>query len=122
MAATALFIGWGGTHPGREKVALRHFAHWVEVLTELKAAGEIEDFETVLLDPHGGELDGFTLVYGSPEKLMEIYGREDMNRLAKRASLDHANFSVIWAATGEGVAHQFELFDEAIAEYEPALV
>ena len=124
MRDTALFIGWGGTYPGRERLARKTFAEFVEILDELKAAGEIEGFETILLAPHGGELDGFTLVYGAPEKLAALPLREDLHRLRTRATLDHAKFSVIWATIGEGVDREFTLFDELVAEYvrEPALV
>ena len=117
MSDTAWFIGWGGTYPGREKFARQHFAEWVEVLKRAKAEGDIEHFETVLLGPHGGELDGFTLVYGSPEKLAALPMRDDLHRLQSRARLDHAKFSVIWATVGDGVEREYMLFDEAIEEY-----
>lgn len=124
MRDLALFVGWGGTYPGREPFALQHFAEWEEILTRAKAEGEIEGFETVLLGPHGGELDGFTLVYGTPEKLFALQMREDIVALRARAMLDHAKFSVIPAITGEDVDKQFLLYKEAISEYkrEPALV
>ena len=122
MTDSAMFIGWGGTYPGREPFALKHFDEWVEILTRLKAMGEIESFETVLLEPHGGELDGFTLVFGTPEQLAALPMREELRRLQLRAKLDHANLSVIGAVTGEAVKRQFTLFEEAIAEYEHALV
>lgn len=123
MSDTALFIGWGGIYPGRERFARETFARWTTILKELKAEGEIEGFETVLLGPHGGELDGFTLVFGAPEKLAVLPMREDLHRLQMRATLDHAKFSVIWATTGEGVEREFQLFEETVSEYErePAL-
>lgn len=124
MGDTALFVGWGGTHPGREHFAQKTFAEFVEILEELKAEGEIERFETVLLAPHGGELDGFTLVYGEPEKLAALPMREDLHRLRSRAMLDHARFSVILATVGEGVTRELSLTREIVSEYihEPALV
>lgn len=124
MRETALFIGWGKTYPGREPFALKHFAEWEEILIRMKAEKEIEDFETILLGPHGGGLDGFTLVYGTPEKLALLEMREELIALRARATLDHAHFLVIPAITGKGVEKQFALFKEAIAEYErePALV
>jgi hypothetical protein len=124
MRDFALFVGWGGTHPGREPFALKHEAEWQEILTRAKAEGQIDDFETVLLAPHGGELDGFTLVYGTPEKLAALQMRDDLVALRTRASLDHAKFSVIPAIVGEGVEKQYAIFKEALAEYErePALV
>ena len=124
MSDTALFIGWGGTYPGREQFARKHYAEWTEILERLKADGEIEGYETVLLAPHGGELDGFTMVFAPPEKLVALQMREDLHRLQTRAALDHAKFSVIWATVGVGVDREFSLVEEAISEYErqPALV
>ncbi len=124
MRDTALFVGWGGTYPGRETMALEHETEWQRILIRLKEEGEIESYETVLLGPHGGELDGFTLVYGAPEKLASLPLREELVALRTRAMLDHAKFSVIPAITGEGVKRQFSLMKEALAEYErePALV
>ena len=124
MRDSALFVGWGGTYPGREPFALRHMAEWEEILIRAKAEGELEDFETVLLGPHGGELDGFTLVYGTPEKILALQMRDDIVALRTRARLDHAKFAVTPAMVGEGVEKQFSLYKEALAEYErePALV
>ena len=122
MRDFALFVGWGGTHPGREPFALQHFAEWEEILTRAKAEKEIEDFETVLLGPHGGELDGFTLVYGLPEKLAVLPLREDIRQLQTRAMLDNAYFVVTGAITGEAVKKQFEFFEQIVPEYEHALV
>lgn len=124
MRDFALFVGWGGTYPGREPFALKHEAEWQEILTRAKAEGEIDDYETVLLGPHGGELDGFTLVYGAPEKLAALQMRPDLVALRTRAMLDHAKFSVIPAIIGEEVAKQYAIVKEALAEYErePALV
>lgn len=123
MHETALFVGWGGTHPGREQLALKTDAEFMHILNELQAQGEIERFETVLLAPHGGELDGFTLIYGAPEKLAALPLREDLHRLRMRAKLDHAKFSVIPAVTGEEVERELALLGEIVAEYshEPAL-
>lgn len=124
MGDTALFIGWGSTHPGREPTARRHFAQWVEILERLKAAGEIEGYEHVLLAPHGGELDGFTLVHGTPEHLARIQARDDLRTLQRQASLDHGRFGVVWAITGAGVERELDLTADAMREYErePALV
>jgi hypothetical protein len=117
MHDTALFVGWDETHPGREEFARKHFAEWVEILTQLKAEGEIEDFENVLLAPHGGVLDGFTLVYATPETLATLPMRENLHRLQVRASLDHATFIVVPATAGVGVEREFALVHEAIEEY-----
>lgn len=124
MKETALFVGWGHVHPGREKIALEGYHAWMEILAELKREGEIDDFQTVLLGPHGGELDGFTLIYGEPVKLAALPMREDLHRLRVRAQLDHAKFSVIQGVTGDAVEQELSLLEEVAADYErePALV
>lgn len=114
MKQTALFVGWGGTYPGREHLALEGFHQWVTILDELKTKGEIEDHLTVTLGPHGGELDGFTLVFGDPLKVMEITEREDVRRLRLLAEREFAKFSMIPAIVGERVEEEFKLYEEEI--------
>jgi hypothetical protein len=111
---TALFVGWGGVYPGREHLALEGYHEWVKLLDELKLKGEIEDYLTVTLGPHGGELDGFTLIFGEPVKLMQITEREDMHMLQLRAEREFAKFSVIPAAVGSRVEREFKLVEEEI--------
>ena len=69
MAEFALFIGWGATNPGREIAATKVFGEAVAYWTGLEAAGEIESYETVILGYHGGDLAGFALLRGDPERL-----------------------------------------------------
>ncbi|HXH97575.1 MAG TPA: hypothetical protein VNH40_10235 [Gaiellaceae bacterium] len=114
MKDTALFVGWGGTFPGRELVALETYREWVSILEVLKEKGEIDDFTTVMLAPHGGELEGFTLVFGDQVKLMELTEREDIHRLRLHAVREHAKFSIIPAVTGELVEKEYRLLEEEI--------
>ncbi len=114
MKETALFVGWGGLYPGREHFALEGYHEWIKILEELKAKGEIEDFLSVTLTPHGGELDGFTLVFADPAKLMEITLREDMHRLQLLAEREFAKFSMIPCAVGEKVEKEFKFLEEEI--------
>lgn len=114
MKETALFVGWGGVYPGRESFALEGYYDWIKILDELKVQGEIEEFMTFTLAPHGGELDGFTLVFGEPIKLMQITEREDVHRLMLQAEREFAKFSIIPAFTGERVEREFKLLEEEI--------
>lgn len=120
MSDTVHFVGWGRTYPGRELAARKHYAEFVEILNRLEAEDEIERHETVLLSPHGGDLDGFTLIYGAPEKLAVLPMREDLHRLSREAELDHATFIVIPAITGERIEREFALLEEILPEYERA--
>ncbi len=114
MKETALFVGWGGVYPGREKAALDGYHEWITILDELKAKGEIEDFQTVVLTPHGGELTGFTLVYAEPLKLMEIMERKEVHLLQLGAEREFATFIVTPAIVGERVEREFKLVEEEI--------
>ena len=111
---TVLFVGWGGTFPGREHAGLETYREWVEILEELKGKGEIEDFQTFLLSPHGGELDGFTLVFADQAKLFELMVREDVERLRRRALREHAKFSIIPAIGGQLVEREYELLEQEV--------
>ena len=66
MANAALVIGWGPVVPGREQKALQVFGEAIQYYTRLQQQGQIESFEPVALEPHGGDLNGFLLVRGDP--------------------------------------------------------
>ncbi len=56
------------------------------LLEARKAAGEIESVEYVLLNAHGGDLNGFFLLCGDPEKLGRLSMAPEFQRLTMRAS------------------------------------
>ena len=49
--------------------------------------GRIESSETVLLNPHGGDLSGFTLARGSEAQIAAVRGEDAFERLITRAAL-----------------------------------
>jgi hypothetical protein len=116
MTDTALFIGWGRTIPGREHHALKLYEETIELLDAAVKAGEIDGYEPVLLEPHGGELEGFILVKGSVEKLAAFQAREDAERLRIEASAFKTDFGVVFATTGEAVKNSYELFVRVVDE------
>jgi len=72
MADRVLFIGWNRAVIGREKQAMQVFQKNMEYYTKLKKEGRIESFEPVLLQVHGGDLNGFWLLKGSAQQIEEI--------------------------------------------------
>jgi hypothetical protein len=76
MANAVLFIGWNRPIPGREQQSNDLFGKVVEYYTKAQSEGKIESFEPVLLNAHGGDLNGFMLVRGDAEKL-SAFKRED---------------------------------------------
>ena len=53
----------------RESAAVDVFGEAVAYYTGLQGQGEIESFEIVFLDPHGGDLGGSFLLRGDAAKL-----------------------------------------------------
>jgi hypothetical protein len=116
MADAALFLGWGPAVRGRERQALTVFGEAVEFWTKLQQDGELESFETVFLEPHGGDLLGFFLVRGEREALARLRVREDVVRLNLRAGLTVENFGVVGGAVGSGIDEQMGYFQAGIDE------
>ena len=61
MGSNIVLFGWKRSIPGREKVSAQHFTEFVQYLGGLQQNGAIQTFETVFLDVHGGDLNGFVL-------------------------------------------------------------
>jgi hypothetical protein len=114
MADSGLFIGWGQVVRGREGKAVDSFNETVGFLGHLQADGRIEDFEICLLDPHGGDLDGFMLLRGSAEQMDAVRRDDEFERHMVRANLNVENLGLIGAALGERIAQQMALYQEEI--------
>jgi hypothetical protein len=104
MADAALFIGWGQVVRGREKRAVQVFNESVEYWGSLQGDGKIEDFEVVLLAPHGGDLQGFALLRGSQDQMGALRADEEFQRRTARADLIVESQGVVNALIGEGIA------------------
>ena len=116
MAAAALFIGFGAPARAREPQALDLLNEVLGLYSELQATGQIESFEPVLLDPHGGDLNGFLLLRGSQEQLDALRAREDFQRTVARAGLVLDGFGVVGAHLGEGLQGRLSLYEEQVNE------
>ena len=104
MADAALFIGWGQVVRGREKRAVQVFNESVEYWGSLQGDGRIEDFEVVLLGPHGGDLQGFALLRGSQDQMGALRADDEFQRRTTRADLIIESQGVVDALVGEGIA------------------
>jgi hypothetical protein len=113
MADHGLFIGWGAPVHGREAKGLEVFAETVEYFGGLQSDGRIESFEPALLDPHGGDLDGFMLIRGTEEQMQAVQVDPDFRRVATRASLVIQNLGVVRVALGEALGQEMGIYQEA---------
>jgi hypothetical protein len=116
MADFGLFIGFGPPVRGRERQAIKVFNEAAEYYSRLQQQGEIEGFEPVFLEAHGGDLIGFFLMRGDRDKLARIRTSDEFTRLSLRAALITENFGVVGAQLGERIATQIGVFNEQVEE------
>src|SRR5919204_1219981 len=103
MADAGLFIGWGAPVRGREARGLEVFNEALSYYGRLQQEGSIESLDTVILEPHGGDLQGFFLLRGSQEKLAQLRVDDEFVSLSTRASLIVEGLGVVGAALGDGL-------------------
>jgi hypothetical protein len=116
MADSGLFVGFGLPVRGRERQAIKVFSEASEYYSRLQADGEIEGFEPVLLEPHGGELGGFFLLRGDKDNLARIRSSEEFERLTARAQLITENLGIVSAVLGERLMSQMSVFSQQAEE------
>lgn len=116
MPDTALFVGFGAPARAREPQALALFEQWVGYCSDLRERGEIESFEPVLLDAHGGDLAGFFLLRGDGERLDRLRRDGDFRRLSARAQLVVEGFGVVGAHAGDALTEQLAIYRSQVEE------
>jgi hypothetical protein len=116
MADSGIFIGFGAPVRGREGQSIKVFNEAFEYYARLQQSGEIESFEPVLLEPHGGELGGFFLLRGDKDKLARVRGSEEFERLTARAELIVENLGIVSTFLGERLMSQMAVFSQQVEE------
>src|SRR6185369_4739130 len=101
MTDAALFIGWGATAAGRERKSVDLFGESLRFLTNLVNQGKLASVEPLFLETHGGDLEGFFVVWGEQADLNEIRTGDEFQRLAVKAQVLVQNFGLVGAVTGE---------------------
>ncbi len=116
MAEFALFVGWGSPKVGREAAAAKLWDETVAFGESLKAAGEIESIEQVILGLHGGDLSGFSLLRGDPDKLARLSMSPEFQRIAMRASVLLESVGIVSAVVDGGAMKEMAAWKVAIAD------
>jgi hypothetical protein len=116
MAEAGLFIGWGAPITGREAKGLEVFAEVLAYYANAEQGGRIESYETVFLTPHGGDLEGFTLVRGSEAQIAALRTEDEFERLIARATLVVQNVGVVDAAVGDGIQEAVAVYQAAVSD------
>lgn len=116
MANFALFIGWGPVVHGREQKSLQVFGDTMQYYARLQQDGEIESFEAIQLEPHGGDLQGFLLIKGDREKLNRLRYSDEFLHNLNRAVMVVDNVGVVGAHIGEGLSRLYADFGQQAHE------
>ena len=116
MAGEALFLGWGQVVRGREQRALQVFQESIAYYGKLQEDGQIDGFETFLLAPHSGDLNGFIMMLGEQSKLDAVRSSPEFLRIVTRAGAVVDNVGVVSAYTGEALGQMMALFGSVSEE------
>jgi hypothetical protein len=106
MADNVLFVGWNRSVAGQEQKTLALFGRVLEYYTRLQSEGKIESFESVVLNVHGGDLNGFILIRGDAQKLFEIQNEEEWLDLLVEANICLVGVGVVPGYIGERLQNQ----------------
>jgi hypothetical protein len=116
MADGGVFIGWGAPIAGREAKGLEVFNEALQYYGRLQQEGRIQDFQVGLLEPHGGDLEGFIYLRGSREDLAQLRMDEEFERITTRASLVVEGVGVVNVITGDDLERGIGIYQEAISD------
>jgi hypothetical protein len=114
MANAALFIGWNRAVVGRETQALELFYAANQFWAQQQAEGRIESFEQIMLQPHAGDLNGFTFVRGDRTRLNALKETPEFMDIMVRAAMLLEGVGCVDAHIGEGMMAQVQRWQKAI--------
>jgi len=114
MPSNVILFGWNRSIPSREKLSARHFEEFVKYLTGLQQKGAIQGFDTVFLDSHGGDLNGFFLIKGDSSKLDALVSSTEWITHITRASLHLEGSGVVRGTTGTEVFERMALWTSVL--------
>jgi hypothetical protein len=110
MSSNALFFGWNRPVPGREKMSAEHFGGFVQYLAGLQQKGTIKSFDTVFLNPHGGDMNGFFLIRGESSQLDAVMSSPEWIAHTTRALIHLDGSGAIRGVTGDLVQQRMALW------------
>ena len=114
MGTNALFFAWNRSIPGREKLSAAHFQEFVQYLNRLQQNGKIKSFDTVFLDTHGGDLNGFILIRAETAKLDALTATEEWQTHIIRAAMHLEGSGAVRGVTGDAVMDRMNLWTNLI--------
>jgi len=116
MADHLLFIGWDEVVRGREERAIEVFNEVVGYYGRLQQEGRLESFDAVFLVPTGSGLQGYFQLNGSEEQIAAVQADEEFRRRMLDAGLAVERLSIAPGYTGQAIAEQMAMYQEAISK------
>jgi hypothetical protein len=113
MSINAILFGWNRSLPGREAMSAQHFQDFTQYLQARQASGDIDSFEPLLIQPHGGELNGFFYIRGEPARLAALTASPEWIQHQIRATLHLDGVALLRGVTGSAVAEYMALWVQA---------
>lgn len=114
MADSALYIGWNRPVIGRERLGMELFTSLMSYFQEQVNAENIESFEPVLLNAHGGDMNGFFLVRGEGTKLDTLKRSDRFLTLLTQCEFAVQNMGIIDAHVGTGLTEMLDRYNKII--------
>ncbi|MCC6622779.1 MAG: hypothetical protein IT385_16075 [Deltaproteobacteria bacterium] len=109
MATAVLFIGWdrpATTHP---QDAWKHLTEKaLPALDGFQREGHFESKELVALTAHGGDLNGFILLFGERDKLDALRRTDAFEAFSMDMSAHFHRYGVVPGLNGAGIAKVME--------------
>jgi hypothetical protein len=115
MADRVLLVTWGEGIAGREAHGLEVFNEAIGLYGRYQQDGRIDKFDVAILNPEG-DLAGYIAVYGSLQQLTDLRESEEFQRNIIDATLVVKNLRMADGYVGAGLAHQIELYQEAVGK------
>jgi hypothetical protein len=115
MSANVIFFGWNHPYPGREQAGAELFQECMQYFGRLQQERTIQSFEVVLLNPHGGDLNGFFLIRGEGGKLDALESSEEWQTLFARAVLNLEGPGAIRGVADEQLRQRMNLWTRIIS-------
>jgi hypothetical protein len=82
----------------------------------LQQRGQIEGFDAVQLQPHGGDLGGFVLIRGAAEQVAQFQASPEFRSIVNRALIVVSSLGIVNATLNEGVQRIFADFASHLDE------
>jgi hypothetical protein len=115
MNSNVLFFGWDHPIAGREKDGAEFFQELTGYFEKLQKERTIQSYETVLLNPHGGDLNGFFLLRGEGKKLGELRATEEWQTKMAHAVLCLEGSGIVRGVTGREIEPRMNLWTKTLA-------